>query len=110
MLPDLNAGAATSTAGTRTRFGFAAESLPFIETVHPTITKQIVEDGKIHTSRATCRPTTNSLPEGFGADAPLDHLVEELWSSAVDCIQGRISVSTYISNCEWCGESIAGIT
>ena len=83
MLPDLNAGAATSTAGTRTRFGFAAESLPFTETVHPTITKQIVEYGEIPTSRATCRPTTNSLPEGFRAYALLDHLVEELWSSAV---------------------------
>ena len=33
----------TTTTGTRTRFGFAAESLPFIETVHPTLRKQIVE-------------------------------------------------------------------
>ena len=33
----------TTTTGTRTRFGFAAESLPFIETVHPTLRKQIIE-------------------------------------------------------------------
>lgn len=38
----------TSTTGTRTRFGFAAESLPFIETVHPTLRKQIVEGKDIN--------------------------------------------------------------
>lgn len=37
-------GTLTSPAiGTRTRFGYSVESLPFIETVHPTLRKQIVE-------------------------------------------------------------------
>ncbi|MCG8047761.1 MAG: hypothetical protein N0E48_19395 [Candidatus Thiodiazotropha endolucinida] len=33
----------TSDTGIRTKFGYSAESLPFIETVHPTLRKQIVE-------------------------------------------------------------------
>ena len=32
-----------ASAYTQTRFGYAAESLPFVETVHPTLRKQIVE-------------------------------------------------------------------
>ena len=34
-LSNMNEGIATSTTGTRTRFRFSAESLPFVETVHP---------------------------------------------------------------------------
>lgn len=35
--------ASTSATGVRTKFGYSAESLPFIETVHPTLRKQIIE-------------------------------------------------------------------
>lgn len=47
-LSNMNERIDTSTTGTRTRFGFAAESLPFIETVHPTLRKQIVEGKDIN--------------------------------------------------------------
>ena len=43
-----NVDISTTTTGTRTRFGFAAESLPFIETVHPTLRKQIIEGKDIN--------------------------------------------------------------
>ena len=44
----MNLGAVTPTMGTQTRFGFSVESLPFIETVHPTLRKQIVEGEDIN--------------------------------------------------------------
>lgn len=38
----------TGTTGTHTRFGYSAETLPFIETVHPTLRKQIIEGKDIN--------------------------------------------------------------
>lgn len=49
-LSNRNEEIATSTTGTRTRFGFSVESLPFIETVHPTLRKQIIEGKDINLS------------------------------------------------------------
>lgn len=48
VVSDSNVGAVTYTTGTRIRFGFSAEPLPFIETVHPTLRKQIVEGKDIN--------------------------------------------------------------
>lgn len=42
------AASPTDSTGTQTRFGYSAETLPFIETVHPTLRKQIIEGKDIN--------------------------------------------------------------
>lgn len=64
--------ASTSATGVRTKFGYSAESLPFIETVHPTLRKQIIEGKDVNLASLLIPYYTgqHSDPSAISKDKP----------------------------------------
>ncbi|XP_062598608.1 uncharacterized protein LOC134260042 [Saccostrea cucullata] len=68
---------------TRTRYGYAAESLPLVETISPQLRQQITADGEISMPGPTLRSRAHSLPASFRDVDGLEQAVQDLWDKSL---------------------------
>ncbi|XP_062604111.1 uncharacterized protein LOC134265910 [Saccostrea cucullata] len=99
--------ASPRTMGVRTTYGYAVESLPYVETIAPNLRKQIIEDGQISQTSSGGGHPSHSL-----SSIPQDYNVEEiktLWSAAISQQTARADstgIQHFLSFVTLCGIAV----
>ncbi|XP_021368921.1 uncharacterized protein LOC110460373 [Mizuhopecten yessoensis] len=81
------------TTATRTTFGYAAHTLPLVETVSQALRNSIITDDQIPGTGTLRRPATHTLPPHAGADDGLSADLAHLWDHSLS----KSTLATYKS-------------